>query len=189
MHLIELIDNNTCIAFAAEEEIVGGNIMTIRIGAVKFNGWITSDGEIKDSVNVYDSFCVEVCSGHDYCKSEKKDNNDKKTNKSKDGFLRMLEFKEYLGDGIAVAYDVEATIGFFALLKENYGISFQNRVLGIADIARANYRDKIKDYSFGFLANRFCSGSKHEGVLEKAQTTAKIFGQLALEDDFAHCGY
>ena len=84
---------------------------------------------------------------------------------------------------------VKEVCGFFDFIKVNYGVTFENRVLGIADIALVNYRDKIKDYSFDALLTRFCPVSEREKETGNAEIVARIFERLALEDDFAHCGY
>ena len=190
MHLTELIDSNICIAVTAERKTVGDKIDKIKIGAVKFCGWILSDGRIKDRVNIYDDYCFDFCTGSNYHKtSSRQEYNDEKSATFKNTVSKLLDFKEYVGNGIVIAYDAEATICFFDVIKENYGVTFENRVLGIADIALVNYRDKIKDYSFASLAKRFCRAPKCEKATENAKTVAKIFERLALEDDFAHCGY
>ena len=190
MHLTELIDSNICIAVTAERKTVGDKIDKIRIGAVKFRGWIVPEGKIKDRVNIYDGYSFEFCTGSNYHKIPcRQDYNDEIAVAYNDIVSKLLEFKEYVGNGIVVAYDAKATIGFFDFIKVNYGVTFENRVLGIADIALVNYRDKIKDYSFDALLTRFCPVSEREKETGNAEIVARIFERLALEDDFAHCGY
>ena len=189
MHLTELIDSNICIAVTAERKRCGDEVC-IKIGAVKFCGWILSDGRIKDRVNIYDDYCFEFCTGSNYHKIPcRQDYNDEKSATVKNTVSKLLDFKEYVGNGIVIAYDAEATICFFDFIKENYGVTFENRVLGIADIALVNYRDKIKDYSFDALLTRFCPVSEREKETGNAEIVARIFERLALEDDFAHCRY
>lgn len=57
MHLTELIENNTCVAVALQT-FSDGEGKTYELSAVKFKGWITVNGAVKDGVGYLTAYSL-----------------------------------------------------------------------------------------------------------------------------------
>lgn len=187
MHLTELIENNTFVAVAVRN---GRDRDTCELSAVKFSGWITVNGRIRDEVKISDRFYSEF-----RMQGGRRDENN---GFEKDPCAATVkadasgDFKKFAGcseNAIVIACDEKEAEDFFSAVGLSPGAGVQNRALYIAEIARNNYRDKLRDYSFEALAARFGGKNSSKGEPVKAETVAGIFARIALEDDIAHCGY
>lgn len=183
MHLIELIEKNTFVAIA-EYSVTNGQFA--EIVAVKFCGWITVSDNIKDRVRIIDILSVNV-PNIELNRPDKADSDAESIYISAKMKAEILKLEEFVADSIIVVHDVSQS--GFCKIKKILGICQDNRLLDTAMIAKVNFRNKIKDYSLSCLAHRFCPQCKLITATEKTKAIAYLIGQLALEDDFSHCGY
>lgn len=189
MHLTELIENNTCVAVALQT-FSDGEGKTYELSAVKFKGWITVNGAVKDGVRILDRLFAKLCTSKNRQVVKKgTDNNCGDIKDALSAFCAIGKAEEYFKDAVVIAYEEKEARDFFDFLGLTSGAGARNKTLYVSDIAYNNYRDKIRDYSFGALAARFGGKTASAGALGRAETVAEIFARLALEDDIAHCGY
>lgn len=182
MHLIELIENNTFVA-VAEQMAVNGQVE--EIAAVKFHGWIKANGNIRDSVKITDILYARVLgmvSHESHVGNIIEKNQDINVNITDD----LLKLKDFISDSIVILHDAKS---YSDKIFFHDSICRSNRVMDTAIIAKSNYKDKINDFSLSCLARRFCPRCSQHDVVGKAKTIAYLLGQLALESDFADCGY
>lgn len=183
MHLIELVEKNTFVAIAEHSSTNG---QFTEIAAVKFCGWITVNENIKDRVRIIDSRSVRV-SKIELNRSVMDNSDAESTYMSAKMKAKILKLEEFVADSIIVVHDVSQS--GFCKIKNLFGICTDNRLLDTEIIAKANYKDKIKNFSLSCLAHRFCPQCKLITPTDKTKAIAYLIGQLALEDDFSHCGY
>ncbi len=179
MHLTELIESKTFVAIALE--LYNGQI---GIGAVRFEGWEIADKNIKDRVRITDKICVRtysVAGLEKSCRTERKP----VMYDDADNTAKLLKF---ISTSIIVVHKPE-DIFLLNAITERSAERIENRILDNLSIAKSIYGDKIKDFSMKYFASRFFPRSQYDGTTGAAVLTAMIFGRLALEDDFAHCGY
>ncbi len=196
MNLIRLIEKNRVVA--VDLETTGFNCREddiIEIGAVKIEGWKvmrTGDGgSVIEGSELGESFSTFVSGPLKLPQSivnltgiRGKDLEGAPTTEA-----ALKKLKEFIGNDIIVGHNIEFDYSFLSEHGRRYGITFGNRRLDTAAIARTIYRDKIKNYSLPSLAAMSGIAYTPHRALNDAYATAKLFTALALKDDEAHCNY
>ena len=196
MNLIELIDTNSIVAVDLETTGLNcGQDYIIEIGAVRIEGWkvieTKSGGTLIEEANLTEQFTTFVS-----CPVKLPQNivnltgiSDKDLENAPDIEVALKQFKKFIGNDIIVGHNIEFDYGFLNEQGRRYGIAFDNRRLDTVAIAGTIYRDKIKNYSLSSLAAMLGIEYAPHRALNDAYATAKLFTELALRDDFAHCNY
>ena len=196
MNLIQLIETNRIVAF--DLETTGLNCRQdyiIEIGAVKIEGWKairTQDGgTLIERANLTEKFKTFVSCPIKLPQSiiNLTGIRDKNLEDAPDIDIALKQFKKFIGDDMVVGHNIEFDYGFLREHGKRYGISFGNRRLDTVAIARTIYKDKIKNYSLSSLAAMLGIEYTSHRALNDAYATAKLFTELALRDDAAHCNY
>lgn len=179
MHLTELIESKTFVAIALE--LYNGQV---EIGAVRFEGWEVDDKNIKDCVRITDKICIRI----DIVKGLEKSYRTERKPVIYGDTYNLAKLLKFIDKNIIVVHKPE-DIFLLNAITDRSAERVDNRILDNLSIAKSVYGDKIEDYSSDYFARRFFPRSQFDGATGAAVLTAMIFGRLALEDDFAHCGY
>lgn len=196
MNLIELIETNSIVAVDLETTGLNcGKDYIIEIGAVKIEGWKvirTQEGEtLIEGANLTECFSTFVSCPIKLPQSiiNLTGIRDKDLENAPDIEVALKQFKKFIGDDIIVGHNIEFDYGFLNEYGRRYGIAFGNRRLDTVEIARTIYRDNIKNYSLSSLAAMLGIEYTPHRALNDAYATAKLFTELAMRDDTAHCNY
>lgn len=196
MHLLQLIEQKTIVAISIQTS--GTDIKRdyiVSVGAVKLAGWVSEcakDDWCKyDKVNISSTFMSFVrcplTSPQTVRKNIGISDETLKNALSTDNVLARL--KEFTGSSIILAYNADYVCGFLNECGNRHGISFDNRRLDVAAIAKSIFRDKVKNYELSALAYMFGIEYDQKSVVDESYALAKLLGELALRDDEAHCKY
>ena len=196
MHLIELIEKNSIVAVDLETTGLNcGKDYIIERGAVRIEGWKvirTQEGEtVIEGANLTENFTTFVS-----CLVKLPQSivnltgiRDEDLDSAPAIDVALKQFKAFIGNDIIVGHNIEFDYGFLNEHGRRCGISFGNRRLDTVAIARTIYRNKIKNYSLPSLASMLGIEYVPHRALNDAYATAKLFTELALRDDAAHCKY
>lgn len=196
MNLIELIDTNSIVA--VDLETTGLNCRQdyiIEIGAVRIEGWKvirTQEGEtLIEGANLTERFTTYVSCPIKLPQSiiNLTGVSDKDLKSAPAIGIALKQLKKFIGNDIIVGHNIEFDYGFLNEYGRRYGIAFDNRKLDTVTIAKTIYRDKIKNYSLSSLAAMLGIEYTSHRALNDAYATARLFTELALRDDAAHCNY
>lgn len=196
MNLIELIERNSIVAVDLETTGLNcGKDYIIEIGAVRIEGWkvirTKSSGNVIERANLTEKFATFVSCPiklpHSIVNLTGISDKDLENAPAIEVALKQL--KEFIGNDIIVGHNIEFDYGFLNEYGRRYGVAFDNRRLDTVAIARTIYRDKIKNYSLSSLAAMLGIEYVPHRALNDAYATAKLFTELAMRDDTAHCNY
>lgn len=187
MHLTELIEKRSLVA--ADIGYPDDDGAVVEIGAVRVNGWRIAEKDIPCGINVGERFCARVKLRRRAEEDADAASDDRVGQTACDLGDAVKRLKEFVGESVIAGHDANRITAFLSACGERCGVIFENRLLDTLRIAKSVYKDKTEHYDLASLAAMHGISYDPRYAVERARTVAELLAELALRDDFAHCGY